>query len=60
MYLKYIKRVKVNKRIRGNLKTGGQEKIHILKQKHLRALNSNDCIELTAPKCEDVFTEVEF
>lgn len=29
-------------------------------QKRLRALNSNECIILTAQKCEDVFTGMEF
>lgn len=39
---------------------GGEEKIHIVKWKWLRALHSNECLELTARKCEDVFAGMEF
>lgn len=42
------------------MKAGGKEKIYILQQKSLRALNSKEYIELTAQKCEDVFAGMEF
>lgn len=41
------------------MKVGGKEKIYVLQRKCLRALDSNECIELTAQKCEDVFAGME-
>lgn len=38
----------------------GKETIYILQQKCLGALHSNECTELTAQKCEDVFAGMEF
>lgn len=63
-YLKYIagewgRKEETGKRMK--VGGGGQgENLYTSAKKCLGALNSNECIELTAQKCEDIFAGMEF